>query len=184
MAGRPERLARYGTVAIAFHWVLAVALIGSFAVGVYMAELPFSPQRVRLYNWHKWTGITIFGLSMARLLWRLRYGAPPGLAMPRWQALAASTTHLAMYVLFIAVPLLGWAYSSAAGFPIVVYGVLPLPDFVAVDKALAATLKPWHGRLAWALALLVALHVAAALKHHFVDRDELLLRMWPARRNP
>jgi cytochrome b561 len=76
------------------------------------------------------------------------------------------------------VPLMGWAYSSAAGFPIVLFGVLPLPDFVPVDRELAEALKPWHGRLAFALAGLVVLHVLAALKHQFVDRDGLIARMW------
>ena len=74
-------------------------------------------------------------------------------------------------------PLVGWAYSSAIGFPIVVFGVLPLPDFMPVDKALAAQIKPWHGRLAYLLAAVAVLHVAAALKHHVVDRDGLLARM-------
>ena len=85
--------------------------------------------------------------------------------------------HVLLYLLFFSVPLVGWAYSSAAGFPIVLFGVLPLPDFVAKDAALAELLKPWHGRLAWMLAALVALHVLGALKHHFVNRDGLLHRM-------
>jgi len=80
------------------------------------------------------------------------------------------------------VPLLGWAYSSAAGFPIVVFGVLPLPDFVPVNKPLSELIKPWHGYAAFALAGLAVLHVAAALKHQFIDRDGLLARMWPGRR--
>ena len=86
-----------------------------------------------------------------------------------------------LYVLFFAVPLVGWAFSSAAGFPVVWFGVLPLPDFVPVDKALAAAIKPWHERLAWLMALLVLLHLAAALKHQFIDRDGLIGRMWPGR---
>ena len=101
--------------------------------------------------------------------------------MPGWQQSAAHATHGALYLLFFAVPLVGWAYSSAAGFPIVWFGVLPLPDFVPVDNALAEAIKPWHGWLAKALAALVLLHVAAALKHQFVDRDGLIGRMWPGR---
>jgi cytochrome b561 len=101
--------------------------------------------------------------------------------MPPWQRQAAHVTHWGLYALFFAVPLVGWAYSSAAGFPVVVFGVLPLPDFVSPDKALAETLKAWHGWLAWTLAVLVLAHVAAALKHHFIDRDGLLLRMRPGR---
>jgi cytochrome b561 len=102
--------------------------------------------------------------------------------MPVWQRQAAQATHLALYGLFFAVPLVGWAYSSAAGFPIVLFGLWPLPDFVAPDRALAESLKPWHGWLAFALAGLVVLHVAAALKHHFFDGDGLLQRMRPGRR--
>lgn len=179
--------ARYTRTAIALHWLLALLLLGLFVVGLYMTSLPFSPQRLKLYNWHKWAGIVVLTLSFLRLLWRLTH-RPPALpeavqaAMPAWQRLAHHGTHGALYGLFFAIPLLGWAYSSAAGFPIVVFGVLPLPDFVPVDKALAETLKPWHGYAAYALAALVVLHVAAALKHQFVDRDSLLTRMLPGRR--
>ena len=87
----------------------------------------------------------------------------------------------AFMALFFAVPLVGWAYSSAAGFPVVWFGVVPLPDFVSPDKALAEAIKPWHGRLAWLLALLVVVHVAAVVKHQWVDRDGLLWRMLPGR---
>ena len=172
---------RYSNTAIALHWGLALALLGSFGVGLYMAELPVSPSRVKLYNWHKWAGITILTLSALRLLWRLTHRPPPDVPMPAWQRLAAHAMHQLLYVLFFAVPLVGWAYSSAAGFPVVAFGVLPLPDWVPVDKALAETIKPWHGRLAWAMALLVLMHIAAALKHQLVDRDGLLSRMWPNR---
>lgn len=177
---------RYTGTAIALHWLAGLAIVGAFAVGLYMTGLSMSPTRLKLYNWHKWAGVTILALSGLRLLWRLTH-RPPALspavqaAMPAWQRVAHHGAHHLLYLLFFAVPLAGWAYSSAAGFPIVVFGVLPLPDFVPADKALAEILKPWHGRLAWALALLVILHVAAALKHQFVDRDGLLTRMWPAR---
>ena len=179
-----QPLERYTGTAITLHWLLAVAILCSFCLGLYMADLPVSPTRLKLYNWHKWAGITILTLSMLRLLWRLSH-RPPRLPaqvlvnMPGWQRIAHDGTHKLLYLLFFAVPLVGWAYSSAAGFPIVVFGVLPLPDFVPVDKDLAEAIKPWHGRLAFTLATLVILHVAAALKHHFVDRDGLLARMWP-----
>jgi cytochrome b561 len=173
--------ARYGTPAIAAHWLLALLLVGNFALGLWMTELALSPLRLKLYNWHKWAGVVILTLSLLRLLWRLGHRPPAALPMPAWQAQAARATHLGLYLLFFAVPLAGWAYSSAAGFPIVWFGVLPLPDFVPVDKALAEAIKPWHERLAWTLIALVALHVAAALKHHFIDRDGLLQRMWPLR---
>jgi cytochrome b561 len=172
---------RYSGFAITLHWLLAAALIVSFGMGLYMTGLPLSPQRIRLYNWHKWAGVVILTLSFVRLVWRLFNAPPPDLPAPAWQRLAAHVTHQAMYVLFFAVPLVGWAYSSAVGFPIVVFGVLPLPDFVPVDKALAAQLKSLHVALAYLLAALAVMHVAAALKHHFIDRDGLISRMRPGR---
>ena len=170
---------RYSRPAIALHWLLALMILVSFGVGLYMADLPVSPQRLKLFSWHKWAGIVILTLSALRLLWRLTHRPPADLPMPRWQQRAAHWTHGAMYGLFFAVPLVGWAYSSAAGFPVVVFGLLPLPDFVPADKALAEAIEPWHGALAWMLMGLVAVHVAAALKHQFIDRDGLLSRMKP-----
>jgi cytochrome b561 len=174
---------RYSGTAIALHWLLALAIIASLTFGLYMTSLPFSPQRLKLYNWHKWAGVLILGASALRLLWRLTHRPPADLPAPAWQLKAAHGTHAALYVLFFAVPLVGWAYSSAAGFPIVLFGQWQLPDFVNADKALAAQIKPWHGRLAYTLAALVLLHVAAALKHHFIDRDGLLRRMIPSPRS-
>ena len=178
---------RYHPVSMALHWILGVALASRFAVGLYMADLPFSPQRLKLYNWHKWAGVFILMLSVARLATRL-IKRPPELpvgiasAMPGWQTRAYHATHGILYALFFAVPLLGWAYSSAAGFPIVLLVVLPLPDLVDANKTLAESIKPWHAFSAYALASIAVMHVAAALKHHLVDRDGLLLRMLPGRR--
>lgn len=177
---------RYSLVAIVLHWVLGLVIFGMFAMGLYMTDLPFSLQRLKLYNWHKWAGITFLTLSLLRVLWRLSR-RPPALpasiaqAMPKWQHWAHHGTHYALYALFFAVPLIGWAYSSAAGFPIVVFGVLPLPDFVPVDKALAELIKPWHEISAFALVGLALLHIGAALKHQWIDRDGLVQRMLPGR---
>lgn len=179
----PSDAGRYGGVAMALHWLLALLIIASFGVGLYMSDLPMSPARLKLFNWHKWAGVTILALSLLRLVWRLTHRPPPDVPGPRWQQRAAHATHWALYALFILVPLAGWAYSSAAGFPVVWLGVLPLPDFVSPDKALADVMKQRHAVLAWALGALVVLHIAAALKHHFVDRDGLLDRMRPGRRS-
>lgn len=179
-------VARYTGVAMALHWLLAVALVGLFVLGVYMADLPFSPARLKLYNWHKWAGVTILLLSVLRLVWRLTHPAPALPAaieagMPAWQRMAHHATHHALYALFFVVPLVGWAYSSAAGFPVVLFGVLPLPDFVSADKALAELIKPWHKLSAFAMGALVLAHVGAACKHQFIDRDGLMQRMLPGR---
>jgi cytochrome b561 len=173
---------RYNSVSIILHWVLGAALIAIFIFGTYMVDLPFSPQRLKLFNWHKWAGISILVLSALRLIWRLSHPAPAlpakiELAMPGWQLLAHKLTHVALYALFFIVPLIGWAYTSAAGFPVVLFGLFPLPELIGADKALAILIKPWHQISAFALAGLVLLHIAAALKHQFIDRDGLLQRM-------
>jgi len=178
---------RYSAPAMALHWLLALAFVAMFVLGVYMTDLPFSPWRLKLYNWHKWAGVSFLLLSVLRLLWRVTH-RPPALptvitqAMPAWQTRAHHATHHLMYALFFVVPLVGWAYSSAAGFPIVLLGQIPLPDLLPADKALAELIKPLHELSALALMGLAALHVAAALKHQWVDRDGLLLRMLPDRR--
>ena len=172
---------RYSSPAIALHWLLALGLFGTFALGIYMHELPMSPTRLKLFSWHKWAGVTILVLSAVRLAWRLTHPVPADVAMPDWQRKTAHAVHHLLYLLFFAVPLAGWAYSSAAGFPVVWFGVLPLPDFVPVDRGLADTLKGVHKVLALGLGALVLAHVGAALKHQIVDRDGLLQRMLPAR---
>jgi cytochrome b561 len=170
--------ARYTSPAIFLHWLLAIAIVISLGVGLYMTSLTMSPTRLKLYNWHKWAGMTILILSALRLLWRLTHKPPPlPASTPAWQVSAAHVGHGLLYVLFFAVPLAGWAYSSATGFPIVLYGVLPLPDWVPKDRELAETLKAVHKWLAYGLAAVVVGHVLAALKHQFVDRDRLLARM-------
>lgn len=180
-------VSRYHPVAVLLHGLLGVALVAIFSLGLYMADLPFSPQRLRYYSWHKWAGVTVLVLSFVRLFWRLAH-RPPALpwaiekAMPAWQRRAHHATHLGLYALFFAVPLLGWAYSSAAGFPVVWFGLVQLPDFVPVSEGWADVLKLMHKFSALGMAALVLLHVAGALKHQFIDRDGLLQRMALGRR--
>lgn len=177
MSSTASALPRYTTPAIVLHWLLALLIIGNLALGLYMTGLPFSPTRLQFYNWHKWAGVMILVLSALRLLWRLTHRPPAPAAMPAWQARTAHGVHLALYALFFALPLSGWAYSSAAGFPVVLFGVWPLPDFVPVDRELSETLKPVHEWLGLGMGALLLAHVAGALKHQFVDRDGLLRRM-------
>jgi len=168
---------RYSLPAIVLHWLMAVGLLGAIAMGWYVSELPMGLQRLKLINWHKWFGITLLLLFLVRLAWRVYRRPPPPAAMPAWQAKAAAAAHGLLYVLMALVPLLGWSYSSAAGFPVVWFGVLPLPDLIGADKELAGVLKGLHKIAAWSLLALILLHVAGALKHQFVDRDRLLARM-------
>ena len=163
---RTSDATHYTATAIVLHWMMALLILGALCVGWYMADLPLTPTRVRLFNYHKWVGITILSLAALRLLWRL-FHRPPPLPdnFPRWQQRAAHAVHWLLYALFFAVPLAGWAYSSADGFPVVYLGVIPLPDWVPVDEVLAESLANLHALLAYSLAAMVVLHVAAAVKH-------------------
>ncbi len=173
---------RYTGVAITLHWLAAIGILTALAMGIYMVDLQLSPSKIKLFNWHKWLGMTLLALAALRLLWRLFNPPPPMPAtMPAWQRGVAHGVHWALYALFFAIPLVGWAYSSAAGFPIVWFGVLPLPDWVPKDPALAELLKPVHKWLAYALAALILAHILAVFKHMLMDDDDLLLRMIPGR---
>lgn len=173
---------RYTRTAMSLHWLIALMIIGLFAFGLYMVELPLSPQKLKYYSYHKWAGVTVFLLVLLRLLWRITH-RPPDLpaGMPRWQVKAAKAGHHLLYLLMVIVPLSGWLMSSAKGFQTVWFGVLPLPDLLSKDEALGEALLLTHRLLNWFFMLVVAGHVVAALKHHFIDRDGLLSRMLPGR---
>lgn len=173
-------LQRYTPPAIAFHWLIALLIFATFPLGLYMQDLPLSPDKLKLYSWHKWIGITILMLASLRLIWRLSHTPPPVVeTMPRWQRLASRSVHVLLYVLIFAIPLSGWVMSSAKGFQTIWFGVLPLPDMVGKDKSLGDLLTTVHKTLNFTMLALVFLHIAAALKHHWIDRDATLRRMLP-----
>lgn len=170
----------YTRTAIALHWLIALLIAAAFGMGYYMADLPLSPLKLKIYSWHKWIGVTVFLLAVLRLVWRARHPAPPlPDDMPAWEKQVAGATHILLYLLMFAVPLSGWLMSSAAGFKVVYFGVLPLPDLIGKDKELAEFLKFLHFTLTTVLGLLVLAHIGAALKHRLLDRDEVLARMIP-----
>ena len=173
---------RYTPAAVAFHWIVAALIIANLALGLYTVDLPLSPQKLRYFSFHKWIGVTVFAVAAARLLWRLRHAAPalPD-SVPSWERRAAHATHALLYLLFFAAPLTGWLFSSASGFQTVYLGVLPIPDLLSKDKALADALRLAHKSINYTMAAVIVLHIAAALKHHFVDKDEVLRRMLPFR---
>lgn len=172
----------YTATAKSLHWVMAILIIGLLALGFYMQDLPLSPEKLKLYSWHKWAGVTAFLLVAFRLSWRITH-RPPALpdSMPKLMQFAAHAGHLMLYLLMIAIPLSGWLMSSAKGFQTVYFGVLPIPDLIGKDPDLGNLLKTVHVSLNFLLLALVAAHAGAALKHHFLDRDATLRRMLPGR---
>ena len=169
----------YTRTAIALHWLAGALILCGFALGLFLKDLPISPQTLRLYGYHKWIGITVLLLALLRLAWRRAHPAPLPVTMPDWQRRAAAATHVLLYVFMLVIPLSGWIYSSASGVQVVYLGLVPLPDLVPKDKALAGVLKAVHVTLNYTLLALVTVHAGAALKHHWVDQDDVLRRMLP-----
>jgi len=171
---------RYTRTAISLHWLIALLILAAFPLGLYMHDLPLSPYKLRLYSYHKWIGVTVFVLAVIRLYWRTTH-LPPSMpqSMANWEKLAAHVTHYALYVLILTIPISGWLMSSAKGFQTVWFGVLPLPDLVGKDKELGDMLHEIHEALNFLLCGLVLAHIGAALKHHFIERDDILARMVP-----
>jgi cytochrome b561 len=169
---------RYTPTAITLHWLIALLIFVAFPLGVYMHELPLSPDKLRLYSYHKWIGVTVFMLAAIRVYWRATH-LPPALpeSMPNWEKFAAHATHYALYALIIIIPLSGWLMSSAKGFQTVWFGVLPLPDLVGKDEGLGKLLQEAHEVLNFLLLGLLIGHIGAALKHHFIQHDDILARM-------
>lgn len=169
---------RYTAVAIILHWVVAALVLGQFALGWWMQEIPKQPPgaRVEAFNLHKSVGLLIAALMLARIAWRLGHPAPPHAPMPRWQLYLARATHLSFYVVLVALPLSGYLGSAFSGFPVKFFGIT-LPAWGSKSVALKEWMSAAHLWLGWALALAFALHMAGIVKHTLVDRDGLLRRM-------
>lgn len=171
---------RYTRVAILLHWLIALVIFSNFVFGQIMVDLPLSPTKLRWYSYHKWAGVTVFLLVLVRIAWRLTHRPPePPRHMTALERTLAHAAHGLLYLLTLAVPISGWLFSSAKGFQTVYFGVLPIPDLIAKNPDLAEVLVEWHEGLNKVMLVLVVLHVAAALKHHFRDRDDVLARMLP-----
>jgi len=170
----------WGAPAKFFHWTLALLILIQIALGFTAAAWRLSPLKLELFVWHKSTGVLILVLMLARLAWRLANRSP---ALPEhtpaWERAAAHASHALLYALALALPLSGWVINSAAGVPFSVFWLVPLPSIVAPDERLEALAKLAHFSLLVALCLVLALHIGAALRHHLVKRNEVLLRMLP-----
>ncbi|MDD5388288.1 MAG: cytochrome b/b6 domain-containing protein [Gallionellaceae bacterium] len=164
---------------VGLHWLTLLLIVAAYVIGSLLEDMTLSPLKLKLFSWHKWVGMTVLFLLLPRLLlrWTERIDHAAGL-LP-WEARASAAVHGALYLLLLLAPLLGWLHSSASGFPVVWFGVLPLLDLVGKDKALAEIFKELHEGSVNLLVALVVLHAAAALYHQHVRHDGVLARMVP-----
>jgi cytochrome b561 len=176
----PAQVMRYGAIAQVFHWLIAALVFIMLGLGYYMEDLPLGSRKLELYGIHKSIGITIAMLAALRLVWRL-LNPPPPLpdSMRSWERKAAGAVHALLYLMLFVQPLIGFLQSNAANFPVVLWGVLLLPPLIGPDQPLSETLLDVHAIGGNFLAILVIVHVAAALRHHFVLKDDVLRRMLP-----
>ena len=184
MAARntPER---WGWVARTLHWLTAIAVIGLIVVGLWMDEMRTSPEKVKIFALHKSVGITVLALLVVRLLWRLVDKRPPyPPRMPGWQRVASEISHGLLYLMLFIQPLSGWLYNSASNFPLRWFNLFTLPALSGPDRELKRLAHDIHETGWIIIAVLLSIHVAAALKHHFIDRDITLARMLPGVKPP
>lgn len=180
---------KYTRPAIVLHWLIAVLIGLNVALGLLAESLPDDWIRPAIDS-HKSIGLTVLGLVALRILWRVTHAPPPLPHYAGWEKTASHLTHFALYVVIVGLPLTGWmhnsAFKAAADHPLTLYGLVEVPRIGWIVKIaqpdkdlLHGVFFGWHASFAWALYGLFALHIAGALKHHWVDRHRELQRMWP-----
>lgn len=171
-------MTRFGLVSICLHWGTALLMIGLLILGLYMADLPITPLKLTLYRWHKEYGFLVLIIAVFRLFWRLS-NHTPSLSLPPWEEFAARTVHWIFYGFMFALPISGWLITSAAGLPVSFFGWVTIPNLMTPNEGLLHVFQSIHEWLGYALILTILLHASAALKHHFVLKDDILRRMLP-----
>ncbi|TAJ26804.1 MAG: cytochrome b [Reyranella sp.] len=171
---------KHSQTAIGLHWITALAVLGLLGVGLWMVGLPLGLLKLKVYAWHKWIGLAVLALTVARLLWRWRHPPPslPG-SVRDWERRLAPIAHWTLFALLLAMPLSGWLMNSAAGVGLYWFGYIPIPDLVPRDPDLFAALKTVHKVLSRLLIAVVALHVGAVIYHDVLRHDGVFRRMWP-----
>jgi len=171
---------RYGAVAQALHWIIAALIVTQFLLATLADDLPTGMHKLALLARHKSFGMTVLMLAVVRLAWRL-FHKPPALppGMKNYEVLLAKLTHVLFYVLLFAVPVTGWLMSSAKGYTVSWFNLFSWPNLVPKDEAAFKILRSRHELVATVLFFVAILHILAALKHHFVNKDDVLKRMLP-----
>lgn len=174
----------WGAVAKSFHWVLALLILCQLVLGKVAEEAPLSPLKLDLFVWHKSIGVTILLLVILRLAWRLNNPSPSMPAgTPAWETKLARIGHGLLYLLMFAVPITGWWVSDTSRIPFKAFWLVPVPDLIPADRAMSDLASDVHGALTNLLLLVVLIHIAAALRHHFFLHNQVLNRMLPRRGN-
>lgn len=175
-----ETSRHYSAVAQAFHWIIAALIVTQFTLAWMADDLPLGMHKLALLARHKSFGMTILMLAVLRLVWRL-FNPPPPLpeGMSKIEQVLARISHVAFYVLLFAMPLSGWLMSSAKNYSVSWFGLFTWPDMIAPNEQRFDFLKSTHGTLGVLLLSLAILHILAALKHHFWNKDDVLKRMLP-----
>lgn len=171
---------RYTSVAIILHWLIALLIALNFVAAWVADDMP-KPEKMQVMANHKAFGLTILALTAIRIVWRLIHKAPPlPTTLPAWEAALARVTHFLFYVLMLLIPLTGWGMASGSGKPVSWFGLFAVPALpVGGSKALGGAFSESHELLGYVMLVLFGLHVAAALKHQFLDRDDTMARMLP-----
>jgi cytochrome b561 len=173
---------RYGAVAQLFHWAVVALIVTQFVLANSAGDLPNGPAKIAVLARHKSVGITILALAILRLIWRWFNAVPrPPVSVARWQRTAGHVSHFLLYALLLTIPVVGWMMSSARNFPVSWFGIFTLPDLIGPNRDTYEFLHELHETLASVLFVIALVHIAAALKHHFLDRDNVLRRMLPVK---
>lgn len=167
---------RFGIATIFLHWLMAILIIGLLALGLYMAALPISHEKLKLYGWHKEYGLLALVLVIFRLIWRLA-NITPRLSLPLLEKIAARSMHWAFYIFMFAMPITGWLITSAAGLPASFFGLFVLPNLISPNEESRILFQEIHKWLGYGLIAAIVLHASAAFKHHFINKDDILRRM-------
>ncbi len=171
---------RFGAVSKWLHWLTALAVLGMIPLGIYMHELPLGVEKLRLYALHKSIGVCILAVTLVRLGWWAANPVPVPLGQRRpWEHRLARSVQAALYLCLLGMPVSGWLMSSASNFSVSVFGLFTLPDFIAPSEPAFELWRTVHFGIAVTLVAALVLHLAGALRHHFLLRDDTLRRMLP-----
>ena len=170
---------RWGSIAQSLHWLMALAIIGNGVLGLIMVDMSRGMDKINTFAIHKSIGLSVLALLILRVCWRMFDRRPRDEPMPRWQRLAAHATHGVLYLFMLAIPLSGWLYNSAHGNPLQWFKWFNLPALMEENESLAEIFGETHEILFWTLVVVLAAHAGGAFVHHWLERDNTLLRMLP-----